>query len=142
MRHAGKVAVVTGAAQGIGLACATLLHEQGARVVLADIDTARAEAAAHTLANGAATAIAVACDVASRSAVEALFATTIRAFGTVDIAVNNAATTVAADPLELSEEDFDRVIGVNLKGTLFGCQEAARIMVANGGGAIVNMSSM
>lgn len=142
MRHRNKVAIVTGAAQGIGLACAQRLHEEGARVVLSDINGDKVAEAAATLANGGDTTLAVTCDVASQAAVKALVAAAIERFGTVDIMVNNAATTVASEPLELTEEEFDRVIGVNLKGTLFGCQEAGRIMVAKGRGAIVNMSSM
>lgn len=141
MRHAGKVAVVTGAAQGIGLACAARLHADGARVVLADINVEKATNAAHTLGGGE-TALAVRCNVASRDEVKALIEAAVQRFGGIDIMVNNAATTVSSSPLDLTEEEFDRVIGVNLKGTLFGCQEAARVMVARGGGAIVNMSSM
>ncbi|GGF49126.1 dehydrogenase [Aliidongia dinghuensis] len=142
MRHKDKVAVVTGAAQGIGLGCAQRLHDEGARVVLADINGAKVAEAARQLDPDAATAIGVACDVASQAEVKALIAKAVERFGTVDIMVNNAATTVAADPLDLTEEEFDRVMAVNLKGTLFGCQEAGRLMVAKGGGAIVNMSSM
>ncbi len=142
MRHAGRVAIVTGAAQGIGLACATLLHAEGAHVVLADIKANEVAAAATTLSPDLRTARAVTCDVASRTAIQSLVQSAVDAFGTVDIMVNNAATTVAAEALDLTEEDFDRVIAVNLKGTLFGCQEAGKVMVARGGGTIINMSSM
>lgn len=142
MRHAGKVAVVTGAAQGIGLACAARLHAEGARVVLADINVEKVAAAASSLSADGETALAVSCNVAARDEVKALVETAVKRFGGIDIMVNNAATTVSSLPLDLTEEEFDRVIGVNLKGTLFGCQEAARVMVSRAGGAIVNMSSM
>jgi len=142
MRHQGKVAIVTGAAQGIGLACARLLNREGARVVLADINAEKVVRAAKELDPKGTQVIGLACDVSSREQVDATVARTVADFGTVDIFVNNAAATVKADPLDVSEEDFDRVIGVNLKGTLFGCQAAGRIMVAKGSGAIVNMSSI
>lgn len=142
MRHHDKVAVVTGAAQGIGLACAKQLHDEGAKVVLADINGDKVASAAKALDVTGTSALGVRCDVSSRGDVASLVAKAVAAFGTVDIMVNNAATSVAAAPLDLTEEDFDRVIGVNLKGTLFGCQEAGKVMVAKGRGAIVNMSSM
>lgn len=142
MRHQGKTAIVTGAAQGIGLACAERLHREGARVVLADVNVAKAEAAAKRIDASGKTAVAVACDVAVRQAVVDLVKGVVDRFGRLDIMINNAAISVASEALDLSEEDFDRVIGVNLKGALFGCQEAGKVMVAAGGGAIVNMSSM
>jgi NAD(P)-dependent dehydrogenase (short-subunit alcohol dehydrogenase family) len=142
MRHRNKIAVVTGAAQGIGLACARRLHDEGAKVVLADINADKVASTAKALDASGSTAIGVPCDVSSRRNVASLIAQAVAKFGTVDIMVNNAGTSVAADPLDLTEEDFDRVIGVNLKGTLFGCQEAGKVMVAKGAGAIVNMSSM
>ncbi|MFX8856486.1 SDR family oxidoreductase, partial [Acinetobacter baumannii] len=86
------------AAQGIGLACAQRLHEEGARVVLSDINGDKVAEAAATLANGGDTTLAVTCDGASQAAVKALVAAAIERFGTVDIMVNNAATTVASEP--------------------------------------------
>jgi NAD(P)-dependent dehydrogenase (short-subunit alcohol dehydrogenase family) len=142
MKHEGKIAIVTGAAQGIGLACAQRLLEDGAAVVLADINAEKVSDAASDLAKTFPRVKGMKCDVSKKADVQALVAGTVKEFDTVDIMVNNAATTVAAEPLDISEEDFDRVINVNLKGTLFGCQEAGRIMVAKGSGAIVNMSSM
>jgi NAD(P)-dependent dehydrogenase (short-subunit alcohol dehydrogenase family) len=142
MRHRNTVAVVTGAAQGIGLACAKRLHTEGAKVVLADINSDKVLAAARDLDASGASTLGVHCDVSSRRDVAALIAQTVATFGTVDTMVNNAATSVAAAPLDITEEEFDRVMGVNLKGTLFGCQEAGKVMAAKGRGAIVNMSSM
>lgn len=142
MRHHGKIAIVTGAAQGIGLACARRLYDEGAAVVLADVQGEKASEARAAMDEAGARSLSVTCDVGRRRAVAELVAATVARFGRLDIMVNNAAISVAADPLELSEEDFDRVIGVNLKGALFGCQEAGKVMAAKGGGAIVNMSSM
>jgi glucose 1-dehydrogenase len=142
MRHTGKTAIITGAAQGIGLACAERLHGEGARVVLADVQGDKARNAAQQIDPSGKTAFAVTCDVAKRQDVVDVVRNAVDRFGRLDIMVNNAATSVSAEVLDLTEEQFDRVLGVNLKGAFFGCQEAARVMVAGGGGAIVNMSSM
>ncbi|MBD8533033.1 MULTISPECIES: SDR family NAD(P)-dependent oxidoreductase [unclassified Massilia] len=139
MKLADKIALVTGASQGIGLACAQRLVQDGARVMLADVRPEVAEAAA---ALGDAARYFVA-DVSQKSDVDALFAATIEAFGRVDILVNNAGVTHAADFLDLREEDFDRVMRVNLKSMFLCSQAAARDMVARGsGGCIINMSSV
>lgn len=142
MNHAGKVAVVTGAANGIGLACARLLHERGAKVVLSDLQGTKAEAEAMNLDATGNTAIGCACDVSSRDAVVAAIRTAEEAFGGLDIMVNNAGISFAKDVLEIETEEFDRLLNINLKGAFFGTQEAARRMVRRGHGAIVNMSSM
>ena len=142
MQHDGKIAVVTGAAQGIGLACAEKLHAEGAKVVMGDVQGDKVAEAAAALDASGATAIGMACDVSSQAEVNALAAKATDTFGRLDIMVNNAGLGVAATVLEITEEDFDRIIGINLKGTLFGSQAAARVMVEQeNGGAIVNMSS-
>lgn len=142
MKHEGKVAVVTGAAQGIGLACAQRLHAEGATVVLSDVQGEKAHAAARELDAEGNTAIGMATDVARQDEVAALVRHAVETFGSLDIMVNNAGIGFSATVLDVAEEDFDRVMGVNLKGTFFGSQEAARVMVAQEkGGAIVNMSS-
>ena len=135
----GKVVVVTGAANGIGAACARLFAASGAKVALWDIDEAAARALAAEL--GAA-ADAMRCDVSSRAEVDAATAATTSAFGRIDILINNAGIFRAADFLDITEADWDAVIGVNLSGAFRVGQAVAREMAKTGGGAIVNMSSV
>ena len=146
MRLDNKVAIVTGAARGIGLAVARRFLQEGARVILADIDEDGGSEAVGTLGESGAVRF-VHCDVGDRLSVRNLVAATLDAFGSVDVLVNNAGIVHAADFLELGEEDFDRVLRVNLKGAFLLGQAAARRMVRQveeGGppGAIVNMSSV
>ncbi len=141
MRHDGKIALVTGAAQGIGAACAELLFREGATVVLSDLQGEAVAGRAQSLDRDGQRASAFTCDVGSRAAVVGLVEAVVQRFGRLDIMVNNAAVSCSTTALELSEEELDRVLNVNLKGTFWGTQEAAKVMVAQGGGAIVNMSS-
>lgn len=142
MRLAGKVAVVTGAARGIGRACAACMAAEGAKVVLSDIDSAGGETAAAAIRDSGGEARFIACDVGDRAQVEALIAGTITAFGRIDSLVANAGIVHAAEFLELDETDFDRVLRVNLKGVFLCGQAAAREMVKQGSGTIINMSSV
>ncbi|HJV62436.1 MAG TPA: SDR family NAD(P)-dependent oxidoreductase [Albitalea sp.] len=137
-----RVAVVTGAAQGIGAACAQRLAADGAAVALWDMDDARGQALANRLVGEGARALYVHCNVASKQEVDAAVATTLAAFGRVDALVNNAGIFKAADFLEITEADWDAVIDVNLKGSFLVGQALAREMAKTGGGAIVNMSSV
>ncbi|WP_027866843.1 SDR family NAD(P)-dependent oxidoreductase [Massilia alkalitolerans] len=138
MRLADKTAIVTGASQGIGLACATRLVQEGARVMLVDIRLEGRDAAARL---GEAARFHQA-DVSLKADVDAMIAATLEAFGQVDILVNNAGVTHAADFLELAEEDFDRVLRINLKSMFLCSQAAAREMVKRQTGCIINMSSV
>ena len=143
MRLKGKVAIVTGAARGIGLACARCFAAEGAKVVLSDQEEAAGEAAAEALQAEGAEALFVPCDVGDKAQVEALVERCVAAYGGLDVLVANAGIVKAADFLDFSEEDFDAVIRVNLKGVFLTGQAAARQMAAQGrGGAIVNMSSV
>lgn len=140
----GRVALITGGANGIGKACAGRFVAEGAQVVIADVAREAGEAAARELG---ANARFVACDVGSKAEVDAMVAATVAAFGALDVLVNNAAVIKAADFLDISEADFDAVLRVNLKGAFLVAQAAARQMVAqaNAGrkpGAVVNMSSV
>ena len=144
MRLKDKVAIVTGGAHGIGLATARRYVAEGARVVIADIDAAAGEAAARTLGNACRFA---ATDVGSARDADNVVAEAARAFGGLDVLVNNAGIIHAADFLDLAEADFDRVLRVNLKGAFLTGQAAARRMVAQvkagkPPGTIINMSSI
>ena len=139
----GRVAVVTGAAQGIGAACAERLSHDGAAVALWDIDTARGEALARSLNERGRRAVYLHCNVANKGEVDAAVAATLQAFGPIDALVNNAGIFKAAAFLDITEADWDAVLDVNLKGAFLVGQAVARAMTANpAGGAIVNMSSV
>ncbi len=135
--------MITGAARGIGRACAQALAREGARVMLADTSEREGDEAARAIAEGGYQARFCRCDVGARGDAEALARHTEDVWGRIDILINNAAIVHKADFLELGEEDFDRVLRVNLKGPLLVGQAIARRMVAAGNsGAIVNMSSV
>lgn len=136
----GRVAVVTGAAQGIGAACVERLVRDGAAVALWDVDDARCGALVARLQAVAARVQAFHCDVSRKADVDAALAATLAAFGQVNALVNNAGIFKAADFLDITEADWDAVIGVNLKGSFLVGQAVARAM--SGPGAIVNMSSV
>ena len=138
MKLSQKVAIVTGATQGIGLACAQRLVAEGARVMLVDIKPEGA-AAAVTLGEQARF---FAADVSQKADVDALVAATIAEFGRIDILINNAGVTHAADFLDLTEDDFDRVLRINLKSMFLCGQAVARQMVKQRSGCIINMSSV
>jgi len=143
VRLKGQVAVITGAAAGIGLACARRFAAEGAKVVLADVDVEKGERAAEEIQAGGADALFVVCDVGDKAQVDALMDSALGAFGGLDCAIANAGIVHGCDFLDLEEADFDRVIRVNLKGVFLTGQAAARRMVARGqGGTIVNMSSV
>ncbi len=133
----GRVCLVTGAAQGIGEACARRFAREGAFVVLADIDDTRGRALARELG-----ATYLHCDVGSKVQVERCVTRVMKVHGRIDVLVNNAGIFRAADFLKMSEQDFDDVLRVNLKGAFLMGQAVAREMAQAGRGAIVNMSSV
>ena len=137
-----RVAIVTGAAQGIGAACAERLAADGAAVALWDVADAHGAALAQRLTDGGARAHYVHCNVAHKAEVDAALAATLAAFGRVDALVNNAGIFKAADFLDITEADWDAVIAVNLKGSFLVGQAVARELARAGRGAIVNMSSV
>jgi glucose 1-dehydrogenase len=138
MRLKDKVAVITGAAQGIGLACAERFQAEGARLVLSDINEATGREAAERLK-----APFCRADAGLKPDVEGLIARAVETYGRVDIMLSNAGVTHAADFLDLEEVDFDRVVRTNMKSAFLCGQAAARQMVRQGGGGVViNMSSV
>ncbi len=133
MRLKDKVCIITGGASGIGAACARVFTREGAKVVVADIKAPTDEM----------DALFVEVDVSGKKGAEHLVSTTVKRYGSIDVLVNNAGITHAADFLDLAEEDFDRVLRVNLKGMFLCGQAVAREMVrANTSGCIINMSSV
>ena len=138
---AGQTAVITGGAQGLGLAIAERFVAEGARVVLGDVNLEETQIVAKQL-GGDEVAVAVRCDVTQASDVETLIQTAVERFGGLDIMVNNAGITRDATMRKMTEEQFDQVIAVHLKGTWNGLRKAAAIMRENKRGTIVNMSSI
>ena len=137
-RLEGRVAIVTGGAQGIGLACAQRLAAEGAALVLCDLDEAAGGRAAAAIPG----ASFVRTDVSRKGDVDALVDAALARHGRIDVLVNNAGITHACDFLDLAEQDFDRVLAVNLKSMFLCGQAVARAMVKLGTrGSIVNMSS-
>ena len=138
----GKTALVTGAASGIGKACATMLAEAGAQVVCADINAAGAQATAEAIAGGQGRAVPVTADVGDLGQIDAMVKQALAAFGRIDILVNNAGVTRRADIMDLTEADWDRIHRVNAKGVFFCLQRVAREMIPRRSGRIVNIASI
>ena len=139
MRLAGKSALITGAARGIGLAFAKAYVAEGARVAIADIDDALAQAAALSIGKAA---VAVHMDVADQTSIDAGVAATIDAFGQIDILINNAAIFSAAPISDVTRQDYTRVFDINVAGTLFTLQAVSEHMIERGiQGRIINMAS-
>lgn len=135
-----QIALITGGAQGIGLACAKALADSGAQIVLADLKQNEVEAAAKSIG---ANAIGLVCDVAVHANVNSMFDQIEKQAGVVSILVNNAGVSLPGDFLNTSVEDFQRVIAVNLTGAFCVLQRAAKAMVKDKiKGSIVNMSSI
>ncbi|HEY9778737.1 MAG TPA: SDR family oxidoreductase [Leptolyngbyaceae cyanobacterium] len=136
----GKVAIVTGSSRGIGSAIAQRLSDEGATIVVnyAGRSDKAAEVVAQIEAKGG-SAIALQADVSQTADIERLFDQTLERFGQVDILVNNAGTIFYKLITDVTEEDFDKIFAINVKGTYFACQQAAKRM--SDGGRIINLSS-
>lgn len=142
-RFSGKVAVVTGAASGIGLAIAQRLAGEGARVVLVDLPGSAVQAAADALAACGATALAVAADVTARADVERYIEAAVSACGGIDFFFNNAGILGRVGPFtDCPDELFDRILAVNVKAAWLGMKLVAPVIIRGGGGAIVNTASI
>ena len=142
-RLAGKVAVITGAARGIGAATARLFAREGASVVLADMLEEQGKAVAAEIKKAGGKAEFVHCDVTKSNDVKNAISSAVRLYGKLDILFNNAGIIgVTADLANYPEEDFDRVLSVNLKGYFLGLRHAIPEMLKNGGGSIINTASI
>ncbi len=143
MKFKDKVAIITGSTKGIGEACAHEFAKEGAKVVVTgrSVDLGE-QVVADIKANGG-DALFVRCDIGKKSQIDGLIESTVDHYGTMDIVVNNAGVNHSADFFDITEEDWDWVMSVDLKGTFFVSQAAARVMIDQGkGGSIVNVSSV
>ena len=142
MRLKDKVCVITGAAQGIGEACAMRFANERAKVVVSDVQIEKGEAVAKAIRNAGGEAIFFACDVSQKSDCVDLIQAAVDAFGSVDVHLSNAAIIAAKEFLDITEEDWEQTVGVNLNGFFYAGQAAAAQMVKQGFGNIINMSSI
>jgi 3-oxoacyl-[acyl-carrier protein] reductase len=142
MRLTGKVALVTGAGGGLGTAIATRFAAEGAAVLCTDRDLARAEATVSAIVGSGGSAAALRADVADPLHCEAQVAETVQRFGRVDIAVNNAGVALHKLALDTTLEDWERVLRINLTGSFLTARAAARRMLAQGGGRIIQIGSI
>ena len=142
VRFAGKTAVVTGAAKGMGLATAMELARDGASVVLTDVDAPGLEAAARQVQAPRGRVMTVQCDIQNRAQVDALIQRTKRELGSVDILVNNAGVLISGSIEETTDAIIEQTLGVNVKGILYAIREVTPIMKAQRYGRIVNVASI
>lgn len=138
----GKVAIVTGASRGIGKAAARAFARAGAVVALAARDAAALDENVAEIQAAGGNALACPCDVADEASVQAIFGQVAARFGPVDILVNSAGAVAQARFVEMEAATWDHVLGVNLRGVFLCCREAFRQMIPNGGGVIINLSSL
>jgi 3-oxoacyl-[acyl-carrier protein] reductase len=137
-----KVAVVTGGARGIGLTCAATLAREGANIVLADINGEALEQAAEEVRKEGVEAITMTADVTAADEVDSLMSSAIEKFGSLDILINNAGVTRDTLLLRMKKEDWDFVININLNGTFNCTKSAARYMMKQRSGRIINIASV
>lgn len=137
-----RVVLITGAAQGLGEYLTRAFHEAGYRVGITDIDAAGAQALAETLDASGRTAVAFGLDVRSQDQFEAARDGLLAAWGRIDVLVNNAVVTKAQPVLDITPDEFDAVLQVNMRGTFVGCQVMGRHFRDVGGGRIVNIASL
>lgn len=140
MRFGGKVVVITGAAQGIGRATAERFLSEGANVVISDVNEERLKVTAQAIGTPE-TLLSVIADVSRKDQVDALIDKAVERFGRLDVMVNNAGICPIVPFLDVTEETYDQVLDVNLKGAFFGTQAAGRQMIAQGGGGVIIIMS-
>ncbi|MFW2365779.1 MAG: SDR family NAD(P)-dependent oxidoreductase [Desulforhopalus sp.] len=139
-----KVAVITGSAQGMGYAIAQAFTQEGAKIVITDINEEAIEEAVAQLQKEGADVVGIRMDVSDKAAVVEMVAKVVLQWGKIDILVNNAGGALFTPHRleEIEEKDWDLVVNVNLKGAFFTCQQVIPVMVKNGGGTIINMSAL
>ncbi|MGI6541058.1 MAG: 3-oxoacyl-ACP reductase FabG [Bacillota bacterium] len=142
MRLDGKVAIITGSGRGLGKEAAFLFAEEGARVVVCDINRQSAEEVALAIVDAGGEAMATMVDVTDSESVQRMVDAAMERFGTIDVLVNNAGITADAQLVKMTEDQWDRVIAVNLKGVYLCTKAVAPIMIAKGSGRIINTSSV
>src|SRR5262245_49691369 len=138
----GRVAVVTGGASGLGAAMAKGLAQAGASLVIVDVDGDGSSSTVSTIQEQGGTAVAIGSNVTDRGAVDGLADRVVDELGRVDVLVNSAGTAFRSPAEDFPEEEFDRIIALNLKGTYLPCQAFGRKMLAQGSGSIVNVASI
>lgn len=139
---ADKVAIVTGGSEGIGFAIARGLATAGAIVIIVNRRAVEGQKAAESLKKEGFNAVAIPADVSIKSSVEAMVSKVVADFGRIDILVNNAGVSIRKPAEEITEEDWDHVMNINLKGLFFCCQLAGREMIRNKKGKIINIASI
>jgi 3-oxoacyl-[acyl-carrier protein] reductase len=137
----GQVAVVTGGASGIGAASAQLLAAAGAAVVVGDIDGEGAQRTAEKIAADGKRAVALRADTTKRADVDALVDRAVSEYGRLDVMANVAGVGHNKPVVDITDEDFDRLIAINVKGVLYGCQAALKVMIPQKSGSIINVAS-
>ena len=142
MRLKGKVAIITGAASGIGRATALLFVKEGAKVVVADLDEAGGNEVIDQINSDGGEAMFVRTDVTSAADTQTMIKSTVDAYGKLDVMFNNAGIAMRLPVVELPEEDWDRCVDINLKEVFLGSKYAIPEMIKNGGGSIINMASI
>ncbi|MEM1134491.1 MAG: SDR family oxidoreductase [Bacteroidota bacterium] len=142
MRLKDKIAIVTGAADGIGLAICQTFTKEGAKVCMADINISKCEKEAKKIKENGGACIAVSCDVGDTESVEKMVSKTLKKYQQIDILVNNAAVAISGNVTEMSENDWDTLMNINLKGVFRGIKLILPYMLQQQSGSIINISSV
>jgi len=142
MRLKDKIALITGSSRGIGKSIALQYAMEGAKVIVSATTLESAEKTVNEIKQSGGEAFAIAVDIANKDNVFAMYEKILNQYDRLDIVVNNAGISMTKSTIELTEDDWDRTIDINLKGTFLSCQIAAKKMFAQGGGCIINISSI